>query len=101
MRAGIDDSFGRDRVLVHCEDSGVLEVLEIDWVEVSEVDAEQQGRRSQSPEAQLGLTFIGGQAVVAAIAELDGVIVVETSRTGVGLPVGNIVEAFRDILPTC
>ena len=41
--AGIDNSFGRDRVLVNSEDSGVLQVLKVQWVEVSEVDAQEEG----------------------------------------------------------
>ena len=42
LRASVDEPFGRDRVLINSQDSGVLEVLKVQGVEVSEVDSQEK-----------------------------------------------------------
>ena len=41
--AGIDNPLGGNRILGNSEDRGVLQVLKVQWVEVREVDAQQEG----------------------------------------------------------
>lgn len=43
LGAGINNPLGRDRILVNRNDAGVLKVLEVRLVEMSEVDAEDEG----------------------------------------------------------
>ena len=99
--AGIEHSFRGDRILVDSKDFGVLQVfLQIRLVEVSKIDTEDERCCPKGPEADLSLALDWSQPVVAAISYLDGVIVIESARTSVRLPLRHVVEAFGNIGPT-
>jgi hypothetical protein len=74
--AGIEHPFRGDRILVGSKNGGVLQVfLQVGWIEVREIDAEDEGCRSKRPQADLSLALDRSQPVVAAVSYLDGVIV--------------------------
>src|ERR1022692_4446480 len=98
--AGIEHPFRGDRILVDSKDCGVLQIfLQIRWVEVSKIDAEDEGCRPKRPQAELSLALDRSQPVVAAISYFNGVIVVESAWTSVRLPLRHVVEAFGNVGP--
>src|SRR5215831_8982503 len=71
MVAGIEHPFRGDRVLINSKYRGVLQVfLHICWIEMSKIDAEDEGCRSKRPQADLRLALDRSQPVVAAISYL-------------------------------
>ena len=68
-------------------------------VKVGQVDAEEQRRAGQRPQRQLRLPLRSGEPVVAAVADLGGVVVVPAAVARVRLPAGGGVEPGRDVVP--
>src|SRR6185312_2701520 len=84
----------------HREHCRVLEIfLQVRRVKMSKIDAEDERGRSKGPQAHFSLALVWSEPIVAAIPYLDGVIVVETSGTGVRLPFSHIGETIHNACP--
>jgi hypothetical protein len=91
LGGAVHEPGGVDAVLVDRDHAAVLQQGEVGAVQVGQVGAQDERRRGQRPQAQLGLPLGVGQAVVAAVAHFDRVVVVERARAAVGLPGGDLL----------
>ena len=82
----INNSLRCNPVLVDSQHIAVLQIIQITWIEMSEINAENERSRTKGPQTQLNPSLRRSQPILTTISHFYRVIVIESTVTRIGPP---------------